>query len=221
VPKRYLVRLGEEPRARLLLPELARVTQDKDAGCRAAGLGALSRVALYHGSNEQKARALRVVLAAMHDREESVRLVAVGSLGHLDSGGVPAPLEALGKGLDDRSVDVRSRAALELGLFGMRHPTRQSEVASLLIPLLLARDAPGVRTIAIQTMCRFRADVRPRSPRPGPDVADALIAPLRDPEPRVRWSAAGALEYAALRPVERDLEFAKGPDDSRSARGAE
>jgi HEAT repeat protein len=177
-------------RAELLLPALAHATKDPDAGCRANALLALHFLAAVHASESEKRLALRLILAATRDRDDSVRTAAVGSLVGLADRDPGAALNAIRSALADPSVEVRRTAAQELGMLGLIVPETQPAAASILIPLLASQEGSRVRVKAAWAMCHFGADHHRHPAGAGPDVVPALVAALHDPDVDVRRTAA-------------------------------
>jgi HEAT repeat protein len=179
---------GRKRRAELFLPVLLRVVKDPDAGCRARALEALAVLAPPNASDSVSSLVLRALLEAIRDKDDSVRTVAVGSLAGLGKDPKPV-LKAIRSALADPSVEVRQAAARGLGQLALIVPTSQSDVASILIPLLASREEPRVRVTAAWTLGLFGSDQRRHPAGAGPDVVPALIAALSDPEVDVRRAA--------------------------------
>jgi hypothetical protein len=177
-------------RAELLLPALNHAAKDPDANCRADALRALHFLASLHASESEKLLALRQILAATRDRDDSVRTAAAGSLAGLADRDTGAVINAIRSALADPSVVVRQAATRELGMLGVIVPATQPDAASILIPLLAGREDPRVRVKAAWGMCYFGVDHRRHPPGAGPDVVPALVAALHDPDVDVRRTAA-------------------------------
>ncbi len=177
-------------RAEILLPALAQATRDPDDICRVHALEALDVFASFYGTPPEKRYALRHILIATRDRNDSVRTAAIGSLASLAECDAEAVLATLRSALSDPSIEVRRTAAEELGMLGVIHPSTQPEVARILESVLASQEDPRVRIKAAWGMCYFGVDQRRHPAGSGPDVVTILIAALNDPEIEVRRTVA-------------------------------
>ena len=184
-------------RAELLFPALVQAAKDPDASCRGNAIEALGFLAGLYASETEKRQALRHILVATRDPKDSVRAAAVDSLASLADRDKEAVVAAPRLAMTDPSVDVRQKAAWELGSLGVLHPETQSDVAPILTRLLASREDPRVRSKAAWGMWYLGVDQRRHPPGSGPDVVPALVAALRDPAVEVRRTAARVLGSTA------------------------
>lgn len=161
--------------------------EDPDAECRANAVRAVRAWAGCHPSKTENVRALRMILAATRDRDDSVRATAMESLNVYAyvTHDTEAVINAIRSALSDPSIEVRVNAAGTLGSLGFTIPTTQSDAASILIPLLASREDARVRVKAARGLGLLGVDRR-HSPAVGPDVVPALVTALQDPEVDVR-----------------------------------
>jgi HEAT repeat protein len=188
----------QQRRAELLLPALDRLVGDPDAECRANAVRALRVLAGLHPSEVDKSQALRKILAATRDRDDTVRMAALNSLSGLADRDIGAVRKAIRSAMDDPSIEVRQAAAHELGFIGVSIPETQAEATSILIPLLASREDSRVRVNAARSMGLFGVDHRRHPPVNGPDVVPGLVAALRDPEVDVRRTVAMLLGLTTM-----------------------
>ncbi len=186
--------------AALLLAAVVHAAGDVDAECRANALRAVDVLACLYASESEKSLALRQILAATRDGDDSVRTAAVGCLAGLAERDTGAVLNAIESALKDRSVAVRETAARELGMLGGTVPATQSDAAAILIALLASREESRVRVKAAWAMCHFGADRRRHPPGAGPDVVPALVAALHDPHVDVRRAVTVILGLTTIDP---------------------
>ena len=149
---------------------LAAAASDADPGIRSAAIGAIPDPA----GDE---RAFGVLLGALGDFNEQVRVSAASRLGYTGRRDAVPPLASL---VTDPAPRVRTMAAYALGRLG------QAEAAGALLRLL--RDPDGdVREQAVRAL----------GGAGGPTAVDALLALAAEADPQRRAQAAAALAAAA------------------------
>jgi HEAT repeat protein len=168
---------------------LAAVATDPDPEIRSVAIGSIPDPA-------RDDRAFHVIVRALHDFVEEVRVSAVSRLGYSGRSDAVVPVAAAG----DVAPHVRTMAAYALGRL------KRAEAVPTLLRLL---DDPDrhVRERAVEALGVIG----------GPAAVDALTALGGDPDPQVRTQAAKALPQAAgsdPRVTVRITELARDPEPS-------
>jgi len=182
------------PAAQSSVPALTPLLKDTDARVRVAAAGATLLIDPKQGA------ALDVLTAALKDAGAAVRRAAAQMLAVLGPPAFPSAASLAGL-LGDKDEDVRWAAADTLGEFG----AAAAPAVPALLQLLADRD-PSFRSVA--------ADALGPSARSNPAaVSAALLAALKDPDRRVRESAARSFLELGLRSRDAVAILAAAKDD--------
>jgi HEAT repeat protein len=153
-------------------------------------------LAAFFGTDSEKILALRQIVVSARDPDDEVRAAAVKSFARLADVDTGLVMSAIRSALADPCVEVREKAAWDLGMIATFFPLTRPDVASILIPLLASEQHSRVRVSAAWALT-FDVDGRRQPGGAGPDVVPALVAALNDADVEVRRAAAAILGSGA------------------------